>query len=116
MYDFKVEPPLCVGCIDYLHSDCGSQNWAHFLFISWNVLSMYIFTNMFIVVVTSNFSYCYQIAAEYSLVNRDEIRKFKKAWGEIDTKRTGYLKKKDFGRFFSVSNNYPLFFQFLLKK
>ncbi|CAG8454328.1 2140_t:CDS:10 [Diversispora eburnea] len=68
--------------------------WAYFLFITWNVLSMYIFANMFIVVVTENFSYCYQIADELSLVKR--------AWGSVDTERTGYIKSTDFGRFFSV--------------
>nr|CAG8520308.1 3794_t:CDS:10 [Entrophospora candida] len=108
MYDYKVESPFCVSGEDFLQSDCGSQHWAHFLFISWNVLSMYIFANMFIVVVTNNFSYCYQIAAEFSLVNRDEIRKFKKVWGEIDINRTGYIKSEDFGKFFSIHKQFDL--------
>ncbi len=74
MHDFTVEPPGCVASDNLYNTDCGSKVWAYILFISWNILSMYIFANMFIVVVTDNFSYCYQIAAEFSLVNRDEIR------------------------------------------
>ncbi|KAH9979222.1 Ion transport protein-domain-containing protein [Lactifluus volemus] len=30
-------------------SDCGSTGWAYTLFIAWNILSMYIFANMFTV-------------------------------------------------------------------
>ncbi|CAG8581095.1 8980_t:CDS:10 [Paraglomus occultum] len=100
MHDFAVEPPDCVDNKSYLLSDCGSEPWAYFLFITWNVLSMYIFANMFIVVVIDNFSYCYQIAAEFSLVNREQIRQFKKAWAEIDRNRTGYIKSQDFAKFF----------------
>ena len=76
MHDFTVKAPLCVNADSYLDNDCGSPAWAYFLFISWNVLSMYIFTNMFIVVVIDNFSYCWQIAAKFSLVTREEIRKY----------------------------------------
>ena len=96
MHDFAVEHPYCVDNKSYLLSDCGSEPWAYFLFITWNVLSMYIFANMFIVVVIDNFSYCYQIAAEFSLVNRGQIRQFKKAWAKIDTNRTVYIKSKMF--------------------
>lgn len=75
MHDFAVEPPNCVDDENNIFgSDCGSKVWSYILFISWNVLSMYIFANMFIVVVSDNFSYCYQIAADFSLVTRDEIR------------------------------------------
>ena len=77
MHEFTVESPNCVEDNDNLFgSDCGSRIWAYVLFISWNVLSMYIFANMFIVVVVDNFSYCYQIASDFSLVNRDKIRQY----------------------------------------
>ncbi|CAG8569817.1 3141_t:CDS:10 [Ambispora leptoticha] len=90
MHDYTVEAPYCVDSHDFLNSDCGSRAWAYVLFITWNVLSMYIFSSMFIVVVIDNFSYCYQIAAEFSL----------KAWAAIDVDRTGYIKSKDFAKFF----------------
>ncbi|CAG8488519.1 6193_t:CDS:10 [Ambispora gerdemannii] len=90
MHDYAIEAPLCVDSHSFLNSDCGSRTWAYFLFISWNVLSMYIFAYMFIVVVVDNFSYCYQIAAKFSL----------KAWAAVDVGGTGYIKSKDFAKFF----------------
>lgn len=76
MHDFAVEYPNCVQADDYLFSDCGSTSWAYFLFISFNIISMYIFVAIFVAVVSDNFSYVYQIASNFSLVNRDEIRKY----------------------------------------
>ncbi|RHZ83056.1 hypothetical protein Glove_99g372 [Diversispora epigaea] len=92
MHDFTVKSPNCVQDENFLNSDCGSPAWAYFLFITWNVLSMYIFANMFIGLVGDNFSYCYQIAAEFSLIN---------PWGSSDINRTGYIKSEDFGKFFA---------------
>lgn len=101
MHDHTVEAPNCVESSNYLNTDCGSTPWAYTLFISWNVLSMYIFTSMFIVVVIDNFSYVYQIAGKSSLVSRDEMRKFKRVWAQVDTKQGGYIQRKDFSKFFS---------------
>ncbi|KAF9125802.1 calcium channel protein [Mortierella sp. 14UC] len=100
MHDFAVERPYCVNNrLDYLYSDCGSTSWAYALFISFNIISMYIFTNMFIVVVMHNFSYVYQIAPGFSLINRDEIRAYKRVWAEVDRDRTGYIQEKDLAKF-----------------
>ncbi|KAG9063800.1 calcium channel protein [Linnemannia hyalina] len=100
MHDFAVERPYCVNNrLDYLFSDCGSTSWAYALFISFNIISMYIFTNMFIVVVMHNFSYVYQIAPGFSLINRDEIRAYKRVWAEVDRDRTGYIQEKDLTKF-----------------
>ncbi|KAF9431383.1 calcium channel protein [Entomortierella beljakovae] len=100
MHDFAMEKPNCVDQPDdYLASDCGSTGWAYTLFISFIIISMYIFTNMFIVVVMHNFSYVYQIAPGFSLINREEIRGFKRVWASVDTERTGYIQEKDLTRF-----------------
>ncbi|KAG0249803.1 calcium channel protein [Mortierella polycephala] len=102
MHDFAMEKPDCVNQPNnYLFSDCGSTAWAYALFISFNIISMYIFTNMFIVVVMHNFSYVYQIAPGFSLITREEIRGFKRAWAMIDKDHTGYIQKKDLARFLS---------------
>ena len=45
MHDYTVEPPQCTPSANYLETDCGSTGWAYFLFIAWNVTSMYIFLN-----------------------------------------------------------------------
>jgi hypothetical protein len=91
MHDFTIEAPNCVVADNYLDSDCGSLRWSYFLFLTFNIISMYIFTAIFVAVVADNFSYVYQIQANFSLVNRDEIRKFKMTWAAIDTERTGYV-------------------------
>lgn len=106
MHDFAVERPHCVNNrFDYLYSDCGSTSWAYTLFISFNIISMYIFTNMFIVVVMHNFSYVYQIAPGFSLINRDEIRAYKRVWAEVDRDRTGYIQEKDLAKFLMVRSH-----------
>lgn len=45
MHDYTLSPPLCTPSSNYLNTDCGSEGWAYFLFIGWNVISMYIFLN-----------------------------------------------------------------------
>ena len=46
MIDYTVTDPHCVSDPDFFSDDCGSPAWAYGLFISWNILSMYIFANM----------------------------------------------------------------------
>ncbi|KAI8991980.1 Ion transport protein-domain-containing protein [Mycotypha africana] len=112
MHDFTVEYPNCVVADNYLDSDCGSLRWSYFLFLTFNIISMYIFIAIFVAVVTDNFSYVYQIKANFSLVNRDEIRKYpfsstilsfnfqsKMTWASIDTDRTGYIKPNQYMSF-----------------
>lgn len=96
MHDFTVEYPNCVLADNYLDSDCGSLRWSYFLFLTFNIISMYIFIAIFVAVVADNFSYVYQIQANFSLVNRDEIRKFKMVWAAIDTERTGYVNSNQY--------------------
>ncbi|CAO0803366.1 unnamed protein product [Mucor circinelloides] len=96
MHDFTIEYPNCVVADNYLDSDCGSLRWSYFLFLTFNIISMYIFIAIFVAVVADNFSYVYQIKANFSLVNRDEIRKFKMTWASIDTERTGYVKPSEY--------------------
>ncbi|KAI9318189.1 Ion transport protein-domain-containing protein [Dichotomocladium elegans] len=67
MHDFTVQYPNCVIADEFLDSDCGSSVWSFVLFLSFNVISMYIFTAIFVAIVAENFSYVYQIASNYSL-------------------------------------------------
>lgn len=46
MHDYTVETPNCTESSSYLSTDCGSQAGAFALFISWNVLSQYLLTNL----------------------------------------------------------------------
>jgi hypothetical protein len=46
MSDYEVAEPSCVHGPTFFDSDCGGAVYAHALFVSWNILSMYIFVSM----------------------------------------------------------------------
>lgn len=93
-----IESPLCVETDDFFDSDCGSKPWARFLFIAWNIVSMYIFVNLFVSLIFESFSYVYQRSSGMAVVDRDEIRRFKEAWRSVDPAGTGYITKEAFPR------------------
>lgn len=99
MEDFaNVDKPFCtVGAI-YFESDCGSPEWARALFITWNILSMYIFVNLFVSLIYESFSYVYQRSSGLSVISREEIRRFKQAWAEFDPNGTGFISRDVFPR------------------
>ncbi|KKY27120.1 putative calcium channel subunit cch1 [Phaeomoniella chlamydospora] len=99
MNDFSViEPPYCVEAASFFSSDCGSTAWARVLFISWNILSMYLFVSLFVSLIFESFSYVYQQSGSSSVISRDEIRRFKQAWAMFDPDGTGYISKEVFPR------------------
>lgn len=94
MHDYAVSYPRCTNSSSSLaESDCGSWAWSITLFIAWNVVSMYIFVNMFTGVVVENFSYIYQQKRNQTL-NREEMRAFKKVWAMFDQSSSGYLSRE----------------------
>ncbi|CAK7567807.1 MAG: calcium channel protein [Sporothrix epigloea] len=99
MEDFAgVEPPLCVEASTFFGSDCGSTAWARVLFIAWNIISMYIFVNLFVSLIYESFSYVYQRSSGLAEINRDEIRRFKEAWRSVDPDGTGFISREAFPR------------------
>lgn len=99
MEDFAtITYPNCVNSPYFYDSDCGSANWARGLFISWNILSMYIFVSLFVSLIFESFSYVYQRSSGLSVINRKEIRRFKQAWATYDPEGTGYISKEVFPR------------------
>jgi len=102
MHDFSVQYPRCTNSSSQGESDCGSIAWAFTLFIAWNLLSMYIFVNMFTGVVVENFSYVFQTSAGGAkAITREEMRAFKKVWAEFANPKTEHLERANFGPFFS---------------
>nr|POE47803.1 calcium-channel protein cch1 [Quercus suber] len=100
MEDFAgVVWPYCTIGEHYYDGDCGSPEWARALFISWNILSMYIFVNLFISLIYESFSYVYQRSSGLSVISREEIRRFKQAWAEFDPNGIGYITKEQFPKF-----------------
>ncbi|KAI0247528.1 Ion transport protein-domain-containing protein [Lactifluus subvellereus] len=101
MHDYTTTYPRCTNSSpNDLDSDCGSTGWAYTLFISWNILSMYIFVNMFTGVVVENFSYVFQTTGGAKAVTREEMRAFKKIWAEFANQKTGFLERAQFVPFF----------------
>ncbi|KAI9734913.1 MAG: calcium channel protein [Cirrosporium novae-zelandiae] len=99
MEDFaNITPPNCVTSENFFDSDCGSTPWARVLFISWNIVSMYIFVSLFVSLIYESFSYVYQRSSGLSAVSREEIRRFKQAWATFDPQGTGYISKEAFPR------------------
>ncbi|KAI4117180.1 MAG: hypothetical protein LQ345_002531 [Seirophora villosa] len=94
----SIEYPNCNVHDDFLESDCGSAAWARALFISWNILSMYIFVSLFVSLIFESFSYVYQKNRGLSYVSREEVRRFKEAWATYDPEGTGYISKEKFPR------------------
>ncbi|KAI4146325.1 MAG: hypothetical protein L6R39_003483 [Caloplaca ligustica] len=90
--------PNCNLNNDFYESDCGSTAWARGLFISWNILSMYIFVSLFVSLIFESFSYVYQRSSGLSVVSREEIRRFKEAWATYDPEGTGFMPKEHFPR------------------
>ena len=93
-----IEPPLCVEDDIFFNSDCGSKAWARFLFVAWNIISMYIFVNLFVSLIYESFSYVYQRSSGVDVVDRDELRRFKEAWRSVDPAGTGFISKEAFPR------------------
>lgn len=100
MEDFAdIEPPLCVETPgNFFESDCGSVSWARFLFVLWNIISMYIFVSLFVSLIYESFSYVYQRHSGLAAVDRVEIRRFKEAWRSVDPDGTGFISKEQFPR------------------
>jgi hypothetical protein len=94
----EIQPPLCVEESKFFDSDCGSKAWARFLFVAWNIISMYIFVNLFVSLIYESFSYVYQRSSGMAVVDRDEIRRFKEAWRSVDPAGTGFISKEQFPR------------------
>ncbi|KAI4214540.1 MAG: hypothetical protein LQ351_002957 [Letrouitia transgressa] len=99
MEDFAtITYPNCVVDDNFFKSDCGNAGWARALFISWNILSMYIFVSLFVSLIFESFSYVYQTRSSGLSVSREEIRRFKEAWATCDPEGTGYISKEKFPR------------------
>lgn len=89
MVDFLISPPFCYRGNGFSQTDCGSKPFAYLLFISWNIISMYIFANMCISLIVENFSYVFE--GSQSDISKNDLRQFKKAWLQFDPHGTGYI-------------------------
>lgn len=95
MEDFTLDSPFCTNAQQIDDSDCGNKQYAYLLFMSWNVISMYIMLNLFVSLILDSFSYI-NGGSEYAhLISRAEIRKFKGKWLKFDPEGTGFIDPAD---------------------
>ncbi|KAI8381166.1 Ion transport protein-domain-containing protein [Radiomyces spectabilis] len=99
MMDYAVQAPNCVHSDNYLETDCGSPGWAYFLFNFFYIICTHIFLNLFTAVIISNFEYAYETRSRFTLITKQDLRKFKYAWAEVDPKATGFIQKSDIAKF-----------------
>lgn len=93
MDDLTLTEPYCFFTErGNITSDCGSTTYAYILLMSWNIVSMYIFLNMFISLIIGNFSYVYRRGGSNSAIDRREVLKYIDAWAKYDSDGTGYLE------------------------
>lgn len=99
MDDFSVTLPNCSDTGDPYSSDCGNKLYAYLLFISWNIVSMYILLNMFVSLIVDSFSYIYHASDPHSYITRAERRLFKQNWLKFDPSGSGYIDPNDLEKF-----------------
>lgn len=99
MDDYTIDWPLCTPGVSVVDGDCGNEAYAYILFIAWNILSMYIFLNLFISVILDSFSFIGNSKVYGHLIEREEIRKFKRSWQAFDPEGTGYISPEDLPKF-----------------
>lgn len=102
--DYLVVSPSCVDGPGYSDSDCGNKPFAYTLFTLWNVLSMFIFVNMFVSLIYENFSYVF--SGSISDIDKEDIRLFKRAWLNFDPNGTGYIPVSSLYEFLRGTDGY----------
>ncbi|CCH62514.1 hypothetical protein TBLA_0H02290 [Henningerozyma blattae CBS 6284] len=92
MDDLTLEEPYCSFVDGMNETDCGSKIYAYLFLMSWNIVSMYIFVNMFVSLIVSNFSYVYRRSNSETYITRSEIQKFVDTWSKFDSDGSGDLE------------------------
>lgn len=101
--DYLVQYPNCYENSDN-DSDCGSKPYAYILFISWNIISLYIFANLLVSLIYEQFSYLTR--PNEPPIDRNKLRQFKEVWFAFDQNSTGYILRDDLLRFMMSLDGY----------
>lgn len=99
MEDFTLDAPFCENADEIDNTDCGNKQLAYLLFMSWNVISMYIMLNLFVSLILDNFSYMNGGSQYAHLISRAELRSFKRKWLRFDPEGSGFIDPVDLPKF-----------------
>jgi hypothetical protein len=87
--------PYCAPDGGSLFSDCGKPELARLFFISWKVLSMFLFTNLFISLIYESLSSIHRSSNDESpIVSKNDLRQFKDSWATLDPSGKGYIPER----------------------
>lgn len=89
--DYLVKYPTCSG------TDCPKNSYLYGLFISWNILSMYIFANLVMSYFFQQFPYIVNMSSEFfsDIRKRKLVAKLRYYWAEYDLDEKGCMKVED---------------------
>lgn len=102
LMDFVISKPYCIE--NEHHSECGISGFAYFLFISWNIISMYVFANLFISLICEGCWYVYRSGPVN--INEFDIIHLLESWQEFDPKGAGLIRTRDLYKFLGRSQGY----------
>lgn len=102
LLDFVIDKPYCIE--NAQHSECGIPGFAYFLFISWNIISMYVFANLFISLICEGCWYVYRSGPVN--INEIDIINLLESWQEFDPQGAGLIRTRDLYKFLGRSQGY----------
>lgn len=102
--DYLVSSPYCVENPGFYETDCGDKTMAYILFTSWNIISMFIFANLFISLIYETFWPVFHRAV--SRISDEGVEQFRKAWEMYDPRATGYIRYDQFNSLLGTVKGY----------
>lgn len=102
LIDYTISKPYCYQ--NQRDSECGIPGYAYFLFISWNVISMYVFANLFISLVCEACWYVYR-SGPVNISERDIVNLLD-SWQQFDPRGTAFIRTKDLFKFLGRTQGY----------
>lgn len=102
LIDYTITKPYCYE--NSKVSECGIPGFAYFLFITWNIISMYVFANVFISLVCEACWYVYR-SGPVNITERDIVNLLD-SWQQFDPRGTGFIRTKDLFNFLGRTQGY----------
>nr|UJH94510.1 Cch1 [Starmerella bombicola] len=102
LIDYTISKPYCYS--NSRDNECGIPGFAYFLFITWNIISMYVFANLFISLVCEACWYVYR-SGPVNISERDIVNLLD-SWQQFDPRGTEFIRTKDLFKFLGRTQGY----------
>ena len=87
MYDLMVTDPNCVETGSF--SDCGFPDGAVLYFVTYVIVMVYVFTNLFVASILDHVTF--GVLRESALITPKHLYQFQEAWSRHDPMATGFI-------------------------